>query len=260
MDLGLKDKVVVVTGSTGGIGEAIVEAFLREGARVACTSTRQEKLDNFLPRLNLPEDRVKGYVVDVRKEEEVEAAMNKIAEDFGGIDVVVPNAGYNGEAALVKDATDENWRNVFDINVFGVLYTMKYAIPYLLKNDWGSIVAIGSEGSYVGSPSMSHYCASKHAVMGLIMSAATELGPEGIHCNFVAPSAVDTDMMRRIEKNIFGDTKTPDEAERFFADASLDKRYAKVDEVADLTVYLASKNAAHIMGYGVRIDGGKHIQ
>lgn len=260
MDFGLKDKVVVVTGATGGIGQAIVEAFLREGARVACTSTKQSKLDAFLPTLNQPADRVKGYVVDVTKEEEVAKAMEQIAKDFGSINVLVANAGYNGDAEFVKDATDKNWRTVFDINVFGVLYSMKHAIPYLQKNDWASIVAIGSEGSYVGSPAMAHYCASKHAVMGLVMSAATELGPEGIHVNFVAPSAVDTDMMRRIEKNIFGDSKTPEEAERFFADVSLDKRYAKPAEVADLTVFLASKNAAHIMGYGVRIDGGKHIQ
>lgn len=260
MDLGLKDKVVIVTGSTGGIGQAIVKAFLREGARVACTSTAQEKLDNFLPQLEVSEDRVRGYVVDIRKEEEVKAAVHQIADDFGGIDVVVPNAGCNGDAAFIKDSTDANWRKVFDINVFGVLYVIKHAIPYMLKNEWGSIVAIGSEGSYVGSPAMSHYCASKHAVMGLIMSAATELGPEGIHCNFVAPSAVDTDMMRRIEKNIFGDTKTQKEAEAFFASDTLDKRYARPEEVADLTVFLASKNSAHIMGYGVRIDGGKHIQ
>ncbi|NLJ93942.1 MAG: SDR family oxidoreductase [Clostridiaceae bacterium] len=260
MDLGLKDKVVVVTGSTGGIGEAIVEAFLREGAKVACTSTRQEKLDRFLPTLDYPADQFKGYVVDVRKEDEVAAAMDQIAADFGGIDIVIPNAGYNGDAAQLKDATDENWRNVFDINVFGVMYSIKHALKYMLKNEWGSVVVIGSEGSYVGSPEMSHYCASKHAVMGLVMSAATEVGPEGIHCNFVAPSAVDTDMMRRIEKNIFGDTKTPEEAERFFADASLNKRYAKVEEVADVTVFLASKTAAHIMGYGIRMDGGKHIQ
>lgn len=260
MDLGLKDKVVVVTGATGGIGQAIVEAFLAEGACVACTSTRQEKLDKYLPTLGQPEDRVRGYVVDVRKEEEVKKAIDQIAKDFGGIDVMVPNAGYNGDAQFIEACTDENWRTVFDINVFGVLYAMKHAIPYLKQRPWGSIVAIGSEGSYVGSPAMGHYCASKHAVMGLIMSAATELGPEGIHVNFVAPSAVDTDMMRRIEKNIFGDTKTPEEAERFFADASLDKRYAKPKEVADLTVFLASPNAAHIMGYGVRIDGGKHIQ
>ncbi len=260
MDLGLKDKVVVITGSTGGIGEAIVKGFLEEGAKVACTSTRQEKLDDLLPRLTFDEGQVRGYVLDVTNESEVEATMKQIVEDFGTIDILVPNAGQNGDAAFVQDATDENWRWVFDINVFGVMYCMKHAIPYILDGEWGSIVVIGSEGSYVGSAGMSHYCASKHAVKGLVMSAAHELGDKGVHVNFIAPSAVDTEMMRRIEKNIFGDTKTPEEAERFFADATLDKRYATVKEVADATVFMASPNTAHIMGYGLRLDGGKHIQ
>ncbi|HHX71094.1 MAG TPA: SDR family oxidoreductase [Gallicola sp.] len=260
MDLKLKDKVVLITGATGGIGQAVSKAFLEEGAKVALTSTAQEKLDKLMAELGNPsEDRAIGLVVDVTDEDAVKAAIDKTVEHFGSLYSVVPNAGYNGDWQEVKDATAENYQKVFDINVYGVLYVMKHAIPYLLENGSGSIVVLGSEGSYEGSPGMGAYVASKHAVAAIVKTAATEVGEKGIHCNFVAPSAVDTDMMRRIEKNTFGDTKTPEEAERFFADASWDKRYARVEEVAACCLYLASEVSAHIMGWGIRLDGGKHI-
>lgn len=260
MDLKLKDKVVLITGATGGIGQAVTKAFLEEGSKLAITSTKQEKLDQLLADLGNPgEDRVLGLVVDVTKEDEVKKAVEKTVEHFGSLYSVVPNAGYNGEYQEVKDATVENYKNVFDINVYGVLYTIKHALPYMIEAGSGSVVVLASEGSYVGSPGMGAYVASKHAVAAIVKTAATEVGDKGIHCNYVAPSAVDTEMMRRIEKNTFGDTKTPEEAERFFADATFDKRYAKVEEVAACCLYLASEVAAHTMGWGIRIDGGKHI-
>lgn len=261
MDLKLKDKVVMITGATGGIGNAVTKAFFEEGSRLALTSTKQEKIDAILKELGNPsKDRVRGYVVDVTNEEEVAKAVENIKNDFGSVDCLISNAGYNGEYQEVKDATKENYEKVFAINVYGVLYSIKYAVREMLEQGKGSIVVLGSEGSYVGAPGMSAYVASKHAVAAIVKSVAMEVGPKGIFANFVAPSAVDTDMMRRIEKNTFGDTKTPEEAERFFADATLDKRYAKPEEVAACCLYLASEVSAHIMGWGIRIDGGKHIQ
>lgn len=205
-------------------------------------------------------DRVRGYVLDITDEAAVKSCVEQVVSDFGGIYSLVANAGYNGDYQLVKDATEENYDKVFKVNVYGVLWSMKYVIPYLVESGSGSIVALGSEGSYVGAPGMSAYVASKHAVAAIIKSAAMEVGDKGVHCNFIAPSAVDTDMMRRIERNTFGDTKTPEEAERFFADASVDKRYAKPEEVAYCALYLASEVASHMMGWGLRLDGGKHIQ
>ncbi len=260
MDLKLKDKVVLITGATGGIGKAITEAFLNEGCRLALTSTAQEKMDKLLSDLgNPPEDRVRGYIVDITNENEVKEAIDSVVNDFGEIYSLISNAGYNGDYQETINATKENYQRVFDINVFGVLYSIKYALPYMIEKENGSIVVLGSEGSYVGSPGMGAYVASKHAVAAMVKTVATEVGGKGIHCNFIAPSAVDTDMMRRIEKNTFGDTKTPEEAERFFADASYNKRYAKPEEVAYAALYLASEVSAHMMGWGLRLDGGKHI-
>lgn len=260
MDLKLKDKVVVITGAAGGIGKAVTQAFFDEGSRLALTSTSQDKIDQLLEELGNPsEDRVRGYVLDVVDEDAVKDTFDQIKNDFGSIYSLVSNAGYNGDYQEIVDASQDNYRRVFDINVFGVLYTMKYAIPYMVEEGQGSVVVLGSEGSYVGSPGMGAYVASKHAVAALVKTAATEVGGKGIHCNFIAPSAVDTDMMRRIEKNTFGDTKTPEEAERFFADESYNKRYAKPEEVAYAALYLASEVSAHMMGWGLRLDGGKHI-
>lgn len=261
MDLKLKDKVVLITGSTGGIGKAVTKAFFDEGCRLAVTSTRQEKLDALLESLGNPgEDRVRGYILDITDEAAVKKVVDQVVADFGSLYSLVANAGYNGEYQYIAEATKENYERVFDINVYGVLWSMKYVIPYLTEAGEGSIVALGSEGSYVGAEGMSAYVASKHAVAAIIKTAGREIGGQGVHCNYIAPSAVDTDMMRRIEKNTFGDTKTPEEAERFFADATMDKRYCKPEEVAYCALYLASEVSAHMMGWGLRLDGGKHIQ
>lgn len=260
MDLQLRDKVIFITGATGGIGSAISKAFLNEGARLALTSTRREKLELLLKELGNPSpDRVRGYVMNVANEEEVKATIDQAVKDFGSIYSMISNAGVNGDYQETKVATKENYQNVFDVNVFGVLWTLKHVIPYLETAGKGSIVVIGSEGSYVGSPGMGAYVASKHAVAAMVKTAATELGGKGIHCNFVAPSAVKTDMMVRIGRNAFGGTKTDEEAEAFFAKDSYDKRYATPEEVAWATVFLASPVSAHTMGWAIRIDGGKHI-
>lgn len=260
MDLGLKDKVVLITGATGGIGEAVSKAFFDEGSKLALTSTSQEKIDTLMEKLGNPsEDRVKTYVLDVTNEEEVKKVVEDAHNHFGDLYSLVTVAGYDGKNIKVVDATEENYKRVFDINFYGVVWAMKYALPYMTANKKGSVVVLGSSGSYVGSPGLSAYTSSKHAVAGLVKSVAKEVGPEGVHVNFVAPAAVNTDMMRRIEKNMFGDTKTQEEAMQIIAGGSINKRYAEPEEVADMCLFYASEKTSHIMGHGLRVDGGKYI-
>ena len=256
MDYKLKDKVVAVTGGTGGIGSAIVKAFLAEGSKVAFSSRSQEKIDALLPELNAAEGQIWTTICDVTKEDEVKAFVEGAADYFGKLDVMVVNSGYEGETANVVDATLDNYMKVFDVNVFGAMYSMKYAAKELLKHKSGAIVVIASNGSYTGAPGMGAYCGSKHAIAGVTKSVALELGPEGIHVNYICPGGVETPMIHRIEKNTFGDTKTHEEAEQIFGAQYLDKRYCRPEEVANLALYLGSEVSSHMMGSGIRLDGG----
>ena len=172
MDYGLKGKVVLVNGSTGGIGQAICRAFAREGAKLAIASTSQAKLDAFVPTLDIAPEDLKTFVADATKAEEVKAWVDGAYNHFGHIDVVIPNAGYEGSYQEIQDCTVENYMKVYSINVFGPMLLMKYAAPYLLKQESGAIVTIASNGSYTTAAGMSAYCSSKHAVAGIAKSVA----------------------------------------------------------------------------------------
>lgn len=256
MELNLKDKVVLINGATGGIGQAICRAFAREGCKLAISSTSRKKLDAFVPTLDIAADKLATFVVNVTDEQQVKTWIDGAYEKFGSIDVVIPNAGYEGQFSLIENCTIEDYMKVYSINVFSIVYVAKYAAPYMKEKGHGSMVVIASNGSYTGTAGMSAYCSSKHAVAGLTKSIALELGPCGIHCNYICPGGVDTPMIERIEHNTFGDTKTHKEAEQVFGADYLDKRYCRPEEVADLALYLASDLASHIMGSGIRLDGG----
>ena len=255
MDLKLQDKVVLVTGGTGGIGTAIVKAFLAEGAKVAFSSTRQEKADALVEELGVEEGRVKGFVADMNKEEDIAALVAGAKEYFGTIDIVIPNAGYEGKANPVQDMTLELFEQTYMLNVFAVMLTMKYAAPILIENGSGAIVVIASAAAYEPTAGNSAYVSSKYAVAGLTKCVALELGPLGIHVNYICPGPVDTPMMLRIEKDFFGDTMTHEEAQALLAGQyAMDKRYAKPEEIANAALYLASEISSHTAGMGMHID------
>ena len=252
MDLKLKDKVVLITGGTGGIGTAIVKGFLAEGAKVAFSSTSQAKIDALLPTL---EGDVAGFVADMNKEEDIKAFVESAKAKFGTIDIVVPNAGYEGKAHPVQDMTLELFQQTYMLNVFSVMLLMKYAAPTLIEKKSGAVVVVASAAAYEPTAGNSAYVSSKYAVAGLTKCVAMELGPNGIHVNYVCPGPVDTPMMLRIEKDFFGDTMTHEEAMAMLAGTyAMDKRYAKPEEVANAVLYLSSEVSAHTAGMGMHVD------
>lgn len=252
MDLKLKDKVVLVTGGTGGIGTAIVKAYLAEGAKVAFSSTSQAKIDALLPTL---QGDVAGFVADMNNEEDIKAFVENAKAKFGTIDIVVPNAGYEGKAHPVQDMTLELFQQTYMLNVFSVMLLMKYAAPTLIEKKSGAVVVVASAAAYEPTAGNSAYVSSKYAVAGLTKCVAMELGPNGIHVNYVCPGPVDTPMMLRIEKDFFGDSMTHEEAMAMLAGTyAMDKRYAKPEEVANAVLYLSSEVSAHTAGMGMHVD------
>ena len=255
MDLKLRDKVVLVTGGTGGIGTAIVKGFLAEGAKVAFSSTRQSKIDALLPTLNAAEGQVAGFVADMTSEADIKKLVEDAKSKFGTLDIIVPNAGYEGKAHPVQDMTLDLFEQTYMLNVFSVMLTMKYAAPTLIEKKSGAVVVVASAAAYEPTAGNSAYVSSKYAVAGLTKCVAMEMGPAGVHVNYVCPGPVDTPMMLRIEKDFFGDSMTHEEAMAMLAsNYAMDKRYAKPEEVANAALYLASEVSAHTAGMGMHVD------
>lgn len=257
MNLNLKDKVVVITGSTGGVGEALTKAFAAEGCRLAITSTRQEKLDKLVPAIDIAPEKLLTFVVDVTKEDEVRNAIEQTVAKWGRLDVLVNNAGYEGKSLPIEQQTVENVMNVYNVNVFGPMFGMKYALTQMKKQKSGAIVNISSQASVTGAATMSAYVSSKHAVFGMSKCAALEVAELGIHINCIGPGPIDTPMMTKLEKQALGEGVSKEEAMKIFAASYPNKRYCRPEEVADLAIFLASEKSSHITGSLVTMDGGQ---
>ncbi len=257
MDFLLKDKVVMITGSTGGVGEALVKTFAAEGCKLAISSTKQEKLDKLVPQIDIDPDKLLTFVVDVTKEDQIQAMVAKTVEKFGSLDVQVNNAGYEGLSIPVDAQTVDNMMSVYNVNVFGPLFGMKYAIQQMKKQGSGAIVNISSQASCTGAATMSAYVSSKHAIFGISKCAALEVAELGIHINCIGPGPIDTPMMTKLEKQALGENVSKEEAMKIFAASYPNKRYCKPEEVADLALFLASPKSSHITGSLVTMDGGQ---
>ena len=173
---------------------------------------------------------------------------------FGTIDVVVPNAGYEGKAHPVQDMTLDLFEDTYMLNVFSVMLTMKYAAPTLIEKQSGAVVVVASAAAYEPTAGNSAYVSSKYAVAGLTKCVALELGPVGVHVNYVCPGPVDTPMMLRIEKDFFGDLSHEEAMAQLAGAYAMDKRYATPEEVANAVLYLSSEVSAHTAGMAMHID------
>jgi NAD(P)-dependent dehydrogenase (short-subunit alcohol dehydrogenase family) len=247
----LLNKAAVVTGAASGIGRAAVTLFVQEGAEVMAVDCDAEALEETVQSLT---GKVLPFVADVTNEGQIAAAMAQAAEEFGGIDVLVPNAGIFGRHAHIKDCPMDVFNRVMEVNVAGVVTTMKWAIPHMISRGGGAIVITSSVGAVVGNPGSVAYAASKHALSGVMKVAAAELAPYKIRVNTVNPGLVDTPMIHRIEADLCPEDREKGRAK--LQDATLLKRYVDPAEVAELILYLASDAGSFCTGGMYMIDGG----
>ena len=249
----LEGKVAIITGATGGIGEATAKRFLEEGASVMLVGRSAEKLRETRARLAV-DNGVADFVADAADEDATAAAVAATIEAFGGVDILLANAGIEGMIAPIENQTVENFEEVLRTNVIGVWLAMKYCVEPMKKRGSGSMIALSSIAGVIGVPAGAPYFASKHAVCGLVKTAALELGPFGVRVNAIGPGPIDNRMIRSIETQLSPDA--PDAVRDGFSQLIAMKRYGTNEEVANLALFLASDESSYCTGSIHMIDGG----
>jgi NAD(P)-dependent dehydrogenase (short-subunit alcohol dehydrogenase family) len=244
----LEGKRAVVTGAGAGIGRAIALRLASEGARVALADVDEEAAEKVASEID-GETLVRR--TDVTRAEEVEALVASAVEAWGGLDVMVNNAGV-GVAATVVDTTQEDYERVMDVCVRGTLLGMKYAIPAIRDSDGGSVINMSSVAALVGITDRAVYSAAKGAILSMTRAAAIDHVSEGVRVNCIAPGTVDTPWIDRITSGY----DDPGEARANMQARQPHSRFVTPEEIAAMAAYLASDEAASCIGACMIADGG----
>ena len=249
----LDGKVAIITGGTGGIGEATARLFLELGASVMVVGRSEEKLGETRTRLG-DMGPLSTYMTDATDEAGTEGAIAATLAAFGGLDIMVANAGNEGPARPVDKLKIEAFEALMRTNVTSVLIAIKHAVPAMRARGGGSIIASGSIASLVGFPGMLAYTASKHAVYGMVKAAALELGPSNIRINAIGPGPIDNRMMTALGAGL--PTEAAAAMRRDIESKVALGRYGTNEEVAHIIAFLASDASSYTTGSIYAIDGG----
>lgn len=249
----MQDKVIVITGGSGGIGKATAARFLEEGASVVLVDIDQAGLDATRKALDGGE-RVLTAQADVTSEDDVKRYVQSAIDRFGRIDAFFNNAGIEGKVAPLEQQDTAMFDKVMAINVRGAWLGLKHVLPRMYEAGSGSVINTSSISGLQGSADVLPYVTSKHAVTGMTKVAALEAARHNVRVNSVHPSPVNTRMMRSLEAGF-----APDDAEG--AREMLEKaiplgRYGEPGDIANLVLFLASDESRFITGAQYRIDGG----
>lgn len=248
----LDGKVAVITGGSGGIGAEAGRIFVREGAKVLLVDLQEEPLKKAVQ--NVGGANVSYAVADVTQPEQVQAYVRTAVERYGGIDISLQNAGIEGVVQPITDYPLDIFDKVLAVNVRGVWLGLKYLMPEMQKRGGGSIVITSSVAGIRGTPGVSAYVTSKHAVIGMMRVAALEGAEHKIRVNTVNPAPIETRMMRSLEEG-FAPGSAMHAKERIAATVPL-RRYGSPEEVADVMLFLASDESRYCTGGVYMVDGG----
>jgi NAD(P)-dependent dehydrogenase (short-subunit alcohol dehydrogenase family) len=251
----MQGKVAVITGGAGGIGRAAGALFAAEGASVLLVDLDEKALQDAVAEAG--SNRVSYYVADVTRSADNQAMIRCATERYGGVDVLLANAGIEGDVRPITDYDEDRFDQVMAVNVKGVFLGLKAAIPAMQTRGGGSIVITSSVAGVRGAAGVSAYVTSKHAVIGLMRSAARECAPLNIRVNTVNPSPVETRMMRSLEEGMLPGAA---EAAKATITAGIPlNRYGTPTEIAQVMLFLASDDSAWVIGAVYMADGGNTV-
>jgi NAD(P)-dependent dehydrogenase (short-subunit alcohol dehydrogenase family) len=252
MGVRLKDKVAIITGGAGGIGRAAGKRFVAEGARVLLADIDENALREAVA--DIGSDQASHCVTDVTDPEANQRMVALAEERYGGVDILLANAGTEGRVKPIIECGVDVFDRVIAVNVRGVWLGLKAAIPALQRRGGGSIVITSSTAGVKGAAGLSPYITSKHAVIGMMRSAALECAPLGIRVNTVNPGPVETRMMRSLEEGLA--PGAGEKAREMYKRRIPLQRYGEPDDVAALMLFLASDESSFITGSVYMVDGG----
>ena len=242
----LKNKVALITGTASGMGRAIAILFAQNGAKViACDLADQTGNADFAQA-----DQIITQKLDVSDREAVEAVIDLAIEKFGRLDILVNNAGIMDNMMPVSEVSDALWDKVLQINLNGVMYACRKAIPQMEKQGGGAIINTASAGGLLGCRAGAAYTSSKFAVVGLSKNIGYMYAQKGIRCNAICPGAVET--------NIASSMRQPSEfgAARAMSGMGTNPRTGSADEIATVALFLASDDSSFVNGATITADGG----
>lgn len=245
----MKNKVALITGATGGIGEATAILLAEKGVNIAISGRRKELGEKVVAKLKNKGVDAAFFESNVDAEEEVEALIQALVKKFGRLDFAVNNAGISNETQALADSNTVKYEQMLKTNVLGVYLCMKYQIQHMLKNGGGSIVNLASIAGLNGIPWAGPYASTKHAVVGLTKSAALDYATRNIRINAVAPGAIKTDI-------IVGSIAQGTYDEGMIRAMHPMDRMGQPEEIGYGIRWLLSDEASFVTGHVLNIDGG----
>jgi len=245
----LQDKVAIVTGGSRGIGEAIAKKLSANGAHVAFTYLSSEEKAKALEGQLSKNGKSKSYKSNAGSFTDCESLVNDVLKDFGKIDILVNNAGISKDNLLLR-LSEEQWNEVIQTNLNSVFNMTKQVIKPMMKARSGSIINMSSIIGIKGNAGQSSYAASKAGIIGFTKSIAAELGSRNIRCNAIAPGFIETDMTHYLKEG---------EAAKGFLDKIPLGRFGQAEEVANVTLFLASELSSYVSGQVISTCGGLNM-
>jgi 3-oxoacyl-[acyl-carrier protein] reductase len=241
----LKDKTVIVTGAAKGIGAAVAVAFAEKGANVVI-NYRNTSPDDTVSKIEATGAKCLTVQADVSKFDEAKKLIDEAVNTFGGIEVLVNNAGITRDMLLMR-MSEEEFDSVIASNLKGAFNTVRHASKVMLKQKSGAVINMSSVVGIMGNVGQANYAASKAGIIGLTKSAARELGMKGVTCNAIAPGFIETDMTEVLSESV---------KEAAVSNIVL-KKFGKTEDVARLAIFLAENR--YITGQVIAVDGGMSI-